>query len=166
MHQIFKTLEFIGRHAVTERMFRNSGAVIERSGANRAHYDLCRERVVVPLKEQFPSAPSYYQTVPHEFGHWNGHSDRLNRSTLTKGIEVGFSSRDYPREELRVEISSMITGDPLQIGHDPTRLAACVGSRIQALKDDPREIYLVRKGHAGHERLPARPGPRGAVQRD
>ncbi len=35
----------------------------------------------------------------------------------------------------------MMTGDRLQLGHDPTRHAAYVGSWIQALRDDPREIY-------------------------
>ena len=35
----------------------------------------------------------------------------------------------------------MMTGDRLQLGHDPSRHAAYVGSWIQALRDDPREIY-------------------------
>ena len=35
----------------------------------------------------------------------------------------------------------MMTGDRLRLGHDPSRHAACVGSWIQALRDDPREIY-------------------------
>ena len=65
----------------------------------------------------------------------------MNRSTLANGIEDGFALRDYAREELRAEISSMITGDRLQIGHDSTRHAAYVGSWIPVLKDDPRETY-------------------------
>ena len=35
----------------------------------------------------------------------------------------------------------MMTGDQLRLGHDPSRHAAYVGSWIQALKDDPREVY-------------------------
>ena len=35
----------------------------------------------------------------------------------------------------------MMTGDRLRLGHDPSRHAAYVGSWIQALRDDPREIY-------------------------
>ena len=58
-----------------------------------------------------------------------------------QGIEEGFASPHYAREELRAEISSMMTGDRLQLGHDPSRHAAYVGSWIQALRDDPREIY-------------------------
>ena len=58
-----------------------------------------------------------------------------------QGLEEGFASPHYAREELRAEISSMMTGDRLRIGHDPSRHAAYVGSWIEALKDDPREIY-------------------------
>ena len=45
-----------------------------------------------------------------------------------QGIEEGFASPHYAREELRAEISSMMTGDWLRIGHDPSRHAAYVGS--------------------------------------
>ena len=33
---------------------------------------------------------------------------------------AGCASPDYAREELRAEISSMMTGDQLQLGHDPS----------------------------------------------
>ena len=128
-------------HREAERILKGSGAVIEHSGKNRAYYDLRRDRLVLPYKEQFPDAPKYYQTALHELGHWTGHPARMNRETLLKGIEEGFASPHYAREELRAEISSMITGDRLDIGHDPSRHAAYVGSWIQALRDDPREIY-------------------------
>ena len=130
-----------GKHEEAEQVFREAGAVIEHSGKNRAYYDLRRDRVILPFKEQFPDAPSYYQTALHELGHWTGHPHRLNRETLTRGLEEGFASPHYAREELRAEISSMITGDRLDLGHDPSRHAAYVGSWIQALRDDPREIY-------------------------
>lgn len=35
----------------------------------------------------------------------------------------------------------MMTGDQLQLGHDPSRHAAYVGYWNQGLKGDPREIY-------------------------
>ena len=129
------------KHEEAERVFSEAGAVIEHSGKNRAYYDLRRDRVILPFKEQFPDAPRYYQTALHELGHWTGHPQRLNRETLTRGIEDGFASPHYAREELRAEISSMITGDRLNLGHDPSRHAAYVGSWIQALRDDPREIH-------------------------
>ncbi len=124
-----------------EKVLAGSGAAIENSGKNRAYYDLRRDRIILPYKSQFPSGPAYYQTALHELGHWTRHPQRLNRVTLMKGIEDGFASPHYAREELRAEISSMMTGDRLGLGHDPSRHAAYVGSWIQALREDPREIY-------------------------
>ena len=124
-----------------ERALARTGAMIESAGKNRAYYDLRRDRIILPYRNQFPSGPVYYQTALHELGHWTGHPIRLNRATLVKGIEEGFASPHYAREELRAEISSMMTGDRLRLGHDPSRHAAYVGSWIQALRDDPREIY-------------------------
>ena len=124
-----------------ERALAGTGAMIESSGKNRAYYDLRRDRIVLPYRHQFPSGPVYYQTALHELRHWTGHPSRLNRPTLIQGIEEGFASPHYAREELRAEISSMMTGDRLRLGHDPSRHAAYVGSWIQALRDDPREIY-------------------------
>ena len=124
-----------------ENVLAESGAMIENADKNRAYYDLRRDRIILPYKQQFPTGPAYYQTALHELGHWTGHPDRLNRGTLMQGLEEGFASPHYAREELRAEISSMMTGDRLRIGHDPSRHAAYVGSWIEALKDDPREIY-------------------------
>ena len=124
-----------------EEVLKESGAMIENAGKNRALYDLRRDRIILPYKEQFATGPAYHQTALHELGPWTGHPDRLNRTTLMKGIEEGFASPHYAREELRAEISSIMTGDRLRLGHDPSRHAAYVGSWIQALRDEPREIY-------------------------
>ena len=124
-----------------ERVLRHSGAQIRHTGDDRAYYDLARDRIVLPHRDQFPDAPSYYQTALHELGHWTGHPSRLNRETLVRGTEAGFWSTLYAREELRAEISSMITGDRLELGHDPSRHAGYVRSWVRALRDDPREIY-------------------------
>ena len=124
-----------------ERALARTGAIIENSSKNRAYYDLRRDRIILPYRNQFRSGPAYYQTALHELGHWTGHPDRLNRATPVKGIDEGFASPHYACEELRAEISSMMTGDRLRLGHDPSRHAAYVGSWIEALRDDPREIY-------------------------
>ena len=128
-------------HEEAERVLERSGAVIEHSGDNRAYYDLRRDRVVLPFREQFPSGPSYYQSALHELGHWTGHPSRLDRPTLLQGIEHGYGSHAYAREELRAEISALMTGDRLNIGHDPKRHASYVDSWVQKLREDPREIY-------------------------
>ena len=52
-----------------ERVLKASGAEIENAGKNRAYYDLRRDRIILPYKEQFPNGPAYYQTALHELGH-------------------------------------------------------------------------------------------------
>lgn len=128
-------------HEDADRLFERLGAVIEHTGDDRSYYDLRRDRIVLPPREWFPTGPKYYQAALHEFGHWTGHPNRLDRHTLIHGLEAGFGSDDYAREELRAEICSMMTGDRLQIGHDPTRHASYVGSWIKRLEEDPKEIY-------------------------
>ena len=132
-----------------DRVLAASGARIEHSGDSRACFDLQLDRILLPHKERFASAPAYYQTALHELGHWTGHPSRLNRATLIEGTRDGFGSKPYAREELRAEISSMITGDRLELGHDPGRHASYVGNWIQALRDDPREIYRASKDAQG-----------------
>ena len=122
--------------------------MIEHTGENRA-YDLHRDRVVLPFKEQFPSGPAYYQSALHELGHWTGHPSRLDRRTLVQGIEHGYSSHAYAREELRAEISSMMTGDRLDIGHDPSWHASYEDSWIQRLREDPRDLYRAARDAQG-----------------
>ena len=124
-----------------ERVLKGSGAAIRNEEGDRAYYDLARDRIVLPHREQFPDAPTYYQTALHELGHWTGHPERLNRETLVRGTEAGFWSPLYAREELRAEISSMVTCQRLNLGHDPERHAGYVRTWVRALRDDPREIY-------------------------
>lgn len=71
----------------------------------------------------------------HELGHATGHSSRLNRD-----LSGGFGSESYAKEELRAEISSLMVGSELGIGHDPSQHTAYVKSWVKALKDNPREI--------------------------
>ena len=132
-----------------DRVLAGSGARIEHTADSRAYFDLDRDRIVLPFKEQFASAPTYYQSALHELGHWTGHPSRLNRATLIEGTRDGYGSKPYAREELRAEISSMITGDRLELGHDPGRHASYVGAWIQALREDPREIYRASKDAQG-----------------
>jgi len=78
--------------------------------------------------------------VLHELGHASGHPDRLNRDTLQQGLNDGFASESYAREELRAEISAMMTGDRLGTGHDPSRGAAYVSGWVDVLDKNPQEI--------------------------
>lgn len=119
-----------------EEILKRSGAVIRHSQSDNAFYKPSTDRIHLPLKEQFISAEHYYATALHELSHWTGHPKRLARDLVHP-----FGSEGYAKEELRAEIASMILGDELQIGHDPSQHRAYVASWIQVLKNDPLEIF-------------------------
>jgi antirestriction protein ArdC/phage/plasmid primase-like uncharacterized protein len=119
-----------------EFIISSSGALINHSAGGRAFYRPSSDSIHLPEKGQFPSADKYYATALHELGHWTGHESRLNRD-----LAHPFGSEGYGKEELRAEISSMLLGDTLGIGHDPGQHAAYVGSWIKTLRDDPLEIF-------------------------
>jgi antirestriction protein ArdC len=112
------------------------GVAIHYNGSDRAFYRPLTDSIHLPEKGRFPSADSFYATALHEIGHSSGGPNRLNRD-----LTHPFGSEGYAKEELRAEIASMILGDALGIGHDPSQHAAYVGSWIKVLKDDPMEIF-------------------------
>ena len=127
-------------HQAAERVIADSGVPIRYMSGDRAFYSLEKDEITLPDRVQFPSANHYYQTALHELGHSTGHPDRMNRATLIVGMAEGFGSPAYAKEELRAEISAMMTGDRVGVGHDPSRGAAYVEAWIAALEEDPREI--------------------------
>ena len=64
----------------------------------------------------------------------------MDRDSLKDGIDKGFGSPEYAREELRAEISAMMTGEQVGVGHDPQRGAAYVENWVAVLEEDPYEI--------------------------
>ena len=137
-------------HQEAERVMQDVGVPVRHVAGDRAYYHMKRDEIVLPERGQFPSANHYYQTALHELGHSTGHAERMNRDTLIKGIDNGFGSPEYAREELRAEISAMMTGERVGVGHDPARGAAYVEGWIQALEEDPREI---RRAAADAQRI-------------
>ena len=112
-------------------------------GTTGAYYDLARATGSSCLTGT--SFPTPRRTTRPRCTSWatgRATPDRLNRETLVRGTEAGFWSTLYAREELRAEISSMMTGDRLNLGHDPLasrRLRAVVGQG--RCGTTPREIY-------------------------
>lgn len=119
-----------------EAILEASGARISHDQVDRAFYRMSTDSIHLPQQAAFPSADRYYATALHELGHWTGHSSRLDRD-----LAHPFGSEGYAKEELRAEIASMIMGDELGIGHDPSQHVAYVKSWIKALQDDPLEIF-------------------------
>lgn len=123
-------------HERAEHILQASGADIHHVESNRAFYRLSTDSIHLPNQGQFPTADKYYATALHELGHWTGHPSRLDRD-----IQNPIGSEEFAKEELRAEIASMLIGDDLGIGHDPSQHVAYVGSWIKALQDDPLEIF-------------------------
>ena len=128
-------------HQTAELVIRESGVDVSHVRGDRAYYTLHDDRVTLPERDQFATANGYYQTALHELGHATGHASRLNRETLQTGAAKGFGSPEYAREELRAEMSAMMTGERVGVGHDGSRGAAYVEGWLKALDDDPKELY-------------------------
>ena len=124
-----------------EQVIRASGVPIREVPGNKAAYNLERDDIVLPERSQFKDAASFYQTALHEVGHSTGHKDRMNRESIYQGCKDGFGSPAYAREELRAEISAMMSSDRLGVAYQPQHGTAYVASWIKSLEDDPKEIY-------------------------
>jgi putative DNA primase/helicase len=124
------------RHEVAETILANSGAEIRHLACDRAAYNRISDQILLPERAQFHAADGYYATALHELGHWTGHQTRLNRD-----LAHPFGSEGYAREELRAEIASMMLGDRLGIGHDPSQHASYVSHYLQILRGEPQEIF-------------------------
>lgn len=119
-----------------EQILRSSGAAIAHGEQDRAFYRADTDSIHLPARAQFATPAAYYAIALHELGHWTGHASRLGRDQSHP-----YASQGYAKEELRVEIASMILGEALGIGHDPGQHAAYVGHWITVLRSDPLEIF-------------------------
>jgi putative DNA primase/helicase len=124
------------RHAQAETILTNSGVPMRHIPGDRAFYRLAEDTITMPERSQFPTGDRYYATALHELGHATGHPSRLARD-----LAHPFGSEGYAREELRAEIGSLMLGEQLGIGHDPSQHVAYVASWIKALEENPREVF-------------------------
>lgn len=131
------------RHAKAEEIINNiqkQGLTIVHQPSDRAFYRPSKDQITMPERSQFTSGDLYYATLLHEIGHATGHESRLNRD-----LSGSFGSISYAKEELRAEIASMMIGQELQIGHDPSQHHAYLQSWVKVLEDDPKELVRAVK---------------------
>jgi antirestriction protein ArdC/phage/plasmid primase-like uncharacterized protein len=119
-----------------EKLLKASNAKIQHSAQGGAFYRHATDTIHLPNQDRFSNAGDYYSTALHELGHWTGHPDRLDRD-----LRNPFGSAGYAREELRVEIASLVLGSELGIGYDPSQHASYVDHWIQILTESPKEIF-------------------------
>ncbi len=84
------------------------------------------DSIHLPQQAAFPSADRYYATALHELGHWTGHASRLDRD-----LAHPFGSEGYAKRNFAQKLPSMIMGDELGIGHDPSQHVAYVKSGLK-----------------------------------
>jgi len=160
------------RHAQAETILANSGVPIRHVAGDRAFYRLAEDTITMPERTQFGTGDRYYATALHELGHATGHPSRLARD-----LAHPFGSEGYAREELRAEIGSLMLGEQLGIGHDPSQHVAYVASWIKVLEKDPREVFraaadaekivkLVRSYELGQEQASDNTHDSGGQQED
>lgn len=83
-----------------------SGVALEFQKQDQAFYSPAFDRIMLPLREQFPDVEEFYSTAFHEAVHSTGHPKRLNRLSLAPSIEEMFGGEKYSKEELVAEIGS------------------------------------------------------------
>lgn len=115
-----------------------SGVELVQQISDEAYYSPARDRVVLPMTEQFSSIAEYYSTVFHELAHSTGHQSRLNRLRAT----ARFGSDNYSKEELVAEITAaaLMTHIGMETKDTFRNSAAYIQSWITALRNDKRMI--------------------------
>jgi antirestriction protein ArdC len=118
-----------------EIIIKASGVSV-RIGGGRAFYSPALDSIQMPPDAAFESPAERAATILHELGHASGAKHRLDRD-----LSARFGSSAYAREELRVEISSVLVGDAISLPSDIPNHASYLSSWLEILKSDKREIF-------------------------
>lgn len=131
-------VNFEERQANAEAFFRNCGASL-REGGSRAFYSPSGDYIQVPRFVDFRRAASYYHVLAHEYAHWTGAAQRLNRD-----LKGRFGTDAYAMEELIAEMSAAFTSAYLK--NETVVNEHCVPyleSWVRCLRQDHRAIFSV-----------------------
>lgn len=121
-----------------DKILENSKVPIQHLG-EKAFYHPRTDNITLPGKENFKNENTYYGTVLHELSHSTGHPERLNREMNGK-----FGSKEYTREELVAEFSSVFIGQQLGLNYEKKDLEnskAYLQRWAKQLKEDKNLLY-------------------------
>lgn len=115
-----------------------SGVELIHQVSDEAYYSPSRDRVVLPMVDQFNSTAEYYSTAFHEIAHSTGHQSRLNRLRAT----AHFGSESYGKEELVAEITAaaLMQHAGLETKGTFRNSTAYIQNWLTALRNDKRLI--------------------------
>lgn len=124
--------------AIIADYLNRSGVTLEHRKSDEAFYSPSCDRVVLPLREQFPDMAEYYSTAFHELTHSTGHSSRLNRLTG----KAFFGNEEYSKEELIAEIgaASLLSFVGIETPKSFKNSTAYIQSWLKVLRNDSRFI--------------------------
>lgn len=112
------------------------GPKVEHVNQDHASYSPQLDRVLMPIKEQFPSVAHYYSTFFHELVHSTGHKSRLDRE-----MNCNFGSESYSKEELVAEIGAAMLATSCGIDTATIEASASyIKSWLSRLAEDPNLI--------------------------
>ena len=123
-----------------ELIIKNSSAPVYYDGGNSAFYRPSTDDIHLPAVESFKTKEDYYATALHEIAHSTGHESRLNRN-----LNNSFGDKEYAKEELRAEISSVFSQAELGIVIDGRAMenhGAYLSSWLEIAKE-PNGLYDV-----------------------
>lgn len=107
----------------------------------RAFYDMKKDQITLPTREQFKTGGEYAATLFHEYIHSTGHSSRLDRL-----VPAEFGCETYAQEELVAEIGAVMLAHRQNMKINWKNSEAYVGGWLKALKDEP--MMLVKASNA------------------
>jgi antirestriction protein ArdC len=138
--EIVPNIQFSQNDAVQEILNRLDPQIVH--GGNRAYFspsqgDGDNGLIKLPYRNAFNSDLDYLATLLHELGHWT--SGPLKRQLGARDTD------DYAREEIRVELFSVMMGQELNLPLSVENHSAYIDSYIKLLKSDSREIFRVAR---------------------
>jgi len=124
-----------------EQIVQTSGAAIE-FDCNKAYFSLSKDKIYMPLPQNFRSDEDYYATLLHELTHWTGDKKRLNR--FKPHGKHNESESDYAFEELVAEIGSAFLCAELGVVGE-FQHASYIDWWLKLLRSDKRLIFKAAK---------------------
>ena len=110
-------------------------------GSNTAYYNIIKDVIYLPNRDQFESSDHFYATAFHELIHWTGHSKRLAREFGNYGDE------NYAIEELTAEIGAAFLEAKHGINWQKLRHPNYINNWLEVLSNDKtyKTIFLASR---------------------
>jgi antirestriction protein ArdC len=119
---------------------------IVHSATDSAHYMPAKDRITLPMLEQFRDEQAFAETIFHELVHSTGHTTRLDRLD-------GISScrGTYAKEELIAEIGATMLMQHSGVEVDMPQMASYVSGWLSALQND--ETLIIKAAQAAQKAM-------------